>query len=181
MNFDKIDEMSQRFLVGLCEATDGNSDIQQSTTDIGAQMDIDRATASQAAEYLIGLGYVEIRTLSGGIGITKEGVSKAREWGAKLSTDASTPRLNADPVVNETGRQAVEITLDAVKTKAGHLGLDYEKLSELVADLRTIEAQMSSPFPKSEIIRQAFLSIKEILNTTDATECVVSINDLLGL
>jgi hypothetical protein len=40
---------------------------------------------------------------------------------------------------------------------------------------------MSSPFPKSEIIRQAFLSIKEILNTTDATECVVSINDLLGL
>jgi hypothetical protein len=181
MKDQSADNINHRFLVELCEATDGNADIQVSTPEIGDHIGIDKEAASQAAEYLIGSGYVEVRTLSGGIGITSEGISRARELGANLSSDADRPRLNTDPIVNETGRQAVDQTLETVKCQAGQLGLAYDKLSELVADLNTIDAQMLSPYPKTDIIRNAFLSLLDILKGAKANDGIQSIKDLLGL
>jgi hypothetical protein len=181
MRHDETDDINHRFLIKLCETTDGNSDIQVSTPDIGVQMGLDKGAAGQAAENLIGSGYVEIRTLSGGIGITPEGVRKARKLGANLSSENDKPRLNKEPVVDETGRQAVDGTLDAIKSQAGHLGLAYDKLDELLADLKTIDAQMLSPFPKTDIIRHTFLSIRGILNGPQAKDCGLKIDDLLDL
>ena len=41
----------------------------------------------------------------------------------------------------------------------GHSGPDYETLAELVADVRTIEAQMASPRPKADIVRASLTSL----------------------
>ena len=64
----------------------------------------------------------------------------------------------------------------------GRLGLDEDRLSELAAEIRTIEAQMSSPRPKANILRLSLESIEGIMEgSTDnsVTEKIASATDAL--
>jgi hypothetical protein len=62
----------------------------------------------------------------------------------------------------------------------GNLGLDFEGLSELMADLKTIDAQLGSSRPKSAIIRECLGSLKETLEGLAESESLVKIRGLLG-
>ncbi len=62
----------------------------------------------------------------------------------------------------------------------GGLGLDEDRLSELAAEIRTIEAQMGSPRPKAQIVRLSLESIEGIMEgSTDnaVTEKIASTID----
>ncbi len=75
MNSDEIDISGQQFLIQLFEQTKGDSTVQVSMYDIGDQLGLDRDIASTVAQELIGSMLVEIRTLSGGIGISADGIA----------------------------------------------------------------------------------------------------------
>jgi len=62
----------------------------------------------------------------------------------------------------------------------GNLGLDFEGLSELMADLKTIDAQLSSSRPKTAIIRECLRSLKETLEGLADNESLVKVRSLLG-
>jgi len=57
------------------------------------------------------------------------------------------------------GRQSVDQIVSELKNQAGSLGLDFDSLGELMADLKTIEVQLDSPKPKTEVIRACLRSI----------------------
>ncbi len=62
----------------------------------------------------------------------------------------------------------------------GGLGLDEDRLSELAAEISTIEAQMGSPKPKAQIVRLSLESIEGIMeSSTDnaVTEKIASAID----
>ena len=62
----------------------------------------------------------------------------------------------------------------------GGLGLDEDRMSEIAADIRTIEAQMDSPRPKAQIVRLSLESIEGIMEgSTDnaVTEKIASATD----
>ena len=62
----------------------------------------------------------------------------------------------------------------------GGLGLDEDRLSELAAEIRTIEAQLGSPRPKARIVRLSLESIEGIMEgSTDnaVTEKIASAID----
>ncbi|MDP9481110.1 MAG: hypothetical protein M3R38_36505 [Actinomycetota bacterium] len=62
----------------------------------------------------------------------------------------------------------------------GRLELDEDRLSELAAEIRTIEAQMGSPRPKAQIVRLSLESIEGIMEgSTDnaVTEKIASTID----
>ena len=160
MSDNDIDNTAQRFIIQLFEQTKGDPSVQASMYDIGEMLGLDRELASRVAEELIGLQLVEIRTLSGGIGISSEGVQRIqRLTGGSSPGDGKRFQLGDDSVLDSPGRRAVEQIAAEIKDRAGSLGLDFDTLTELMADLKTIDAQLDSSRPKTAIFRECFRSI----------------------
>ena len=81
---DDIKESLPLFLVELYHRTQGDASVKVSMYDIGESLGLDRTLSLRTAEELIGTGLVEIKTLSGIIGITTDGVTEAQQLGAFL-------------------------------------------------------------------------------------------------
>jgi hypothetical protein len=181
MNSSELDENGQQFLTQLFEQTSGDPSAQVSMYDIGEGLGMDRDTCSRVAETLMGLQLVEIRTLSGGIGISTDGASEVKRlMGSAVLTGDSACKLCDQPVMDPNSCQGVEQVAAELKGQAGNLGLDFDGLSELLADLKTIDAQLGSSRPKTAIIRECLGSIKETLVGSAESEIIVKIRGLLG-
>ena len=81
---DDIKESLPLFLVELYHRTQGDVSVKVSMFDIGESLGLDRKLSLRTAEELIGTGLAEIKTLSGIIGITTDGVTEAQQLGAFL-------------------------------------------------------------------------------------------------
>jgi len=181
MQSDEIDITGQQFLIRLFEQTKGDSTVQVSMYDIGDQLGLERDSASAVAQGLIGSMLVEIRTLSGGIGISVDGSQMARKLiGPMTPTGNEFVRLDDTPLVNSSGRQAVEQIVSELKNRAGSLELDFDTLSDLMADLKTIDAQLGSSRPKTAIIRECLFSILSVLINAGDNETAGRIRTLIG-
>jgi hypothetical protein len=181
MTISELDESGQQFLIQLFEQTGGDPSVQASMYDIGEHLCLDRDSASRVAETLMGLQLVEIRTLSGGIGISADGANEVKRLLGSASTANGSPgRLSDQPVMDSTGCRGVEQVAGELKGRAGKLGLDFDGLSELMADLKTIDAQLGSSRPKSAIIRECLRSLREALEGSAEAEVLQKIKGLLG-
>jgi len=181
MSSSELDESGQQFLIQLFEQTGGDPSAQVSMYDVGEEFGLDRDASSRVAETLIGLQLVEIRTLSGGIGISTEGISEvSRLTGGVSSADGSPGKLTDQPVMDSISCQRVEQAAGELKSQAGNLGLDFDGLSELMADLKTIDAQLGSSRPKTAIIRECLGSIKEVLEGAGSGDSLLKVRRLLG-
>jgi hypothetical protein len=181
MNSSELDEGGQQFLIQLFEQTGGDSSVQVSMYDVGEGLGLDRDTSSRVAETLIGLQLVEIRTLSGGIGISTEGANEvSRLTGGASLANGSRGKLTDQLVMDTTGCRGVEQAAAELKSRAGNLGLDFDGLSELMADLKTIDAQLGSSRPKTAIIRECLCSIKAVLEGVGNGDSLLEVSVLLG-
>ena len=181
MNSSELDEAGQQFLIQLFEQTSGDPSAQASMYDVGEGLGLDRDASSRVAETLMGLELVEIRTLSGGIGISTEGADEVKRLTGGLSpAGGSTGKLTDQPLMDPVSTQGVELAAGELKSQAGNLGLDFDGLSELMADLKTIDAQLGSSRPKTAIIRECLRSIKEVLEGGGNNDSLVKIRALLG-
>ena len=181
MSPDELDTTGQQFLIQLFEQTKGDSAVQVSMYDIGEKLGLDRDIASTVAQEIIGSMLVEIRTLSGGIGISADGSQMAQKLigPAAASTDEFA-KLDDTPVLNASGRQAVEQIVSELKSQAGSLGLDFDTLAELMADLKTIDAQLGSSRPKTAIITECLFSILAVLKNSGDNKTAGRIRTLVG-
>jgi len=181
MKLNEIDITGQQFLIQLFEQTKGDSTSQVSMYDIGDQLGLDRDIASAVAQELIGSMLVEIRTLSGGIGISADGSQMAQKLiGPAESSSDEFAELDDAPLLNTSGRQAVEKIASDLKVQTGSLGLDFDTLTELMADLKTIDAQLGSSRPKTAIIRACLRSILAVLTNSGDNQISERIRRLVG-
>ena len=181
MNSDEIDISRQQFLIQLFEQTKGDPTVQVSMYDIGDRLGLDRDIASTVAQELIGSMLVEIRTLSGGIGISADGLQMAQKLiGPAASSGDESTKLDDAPVLNSSRRQAVEQIASELKNQAGSLGLDFDTLTELLADLKTIDAQLGSSRPKTAIIRESLRSILAVCKNSRDNKISDRIRTLVG-
>jgi len=181
INSDEIDIAGQQFLIQLFEQTKGNSAVQVSMYDIGDQLGLDRDVASTVAQELIGSMLVEIRTLSGGIVINGDGSQMAQKLiGPAAASSDEFAKLDDTPLLNASGRQAVEQIVSELKNQAGALGLDFDTLAELMADLKTIDAQLGSSRPKTAIIRECLFSVLAVLKNSGDNKTADKIRTLVG-
>lgn len=180
MTISELDETGQQFLIQLFDQTSGDSSTQVSMYDVGEGLGLDRDTSSRVAETLIGLQLVEIRTLSGGIGISTEGANEVKRLTGGVSHAGDSPsKLTDQPVMDSVSCECVEEAAGELKSRAGNLGLDFDGLSELMADLKTIDAQLGSSRPKTAIIRECLRSIKGVLEGAAEAEILAKIRTLL--
>jgi len=180
MSLHELGENEKNFLLQIYNSTKGDTSVQVSMYDIGAALDFDRDASSKLAEELIGWELIEIRTLSGGIGICAGAVTEIEEAGiAESHTQETIGALGSEPIIDGDARRAVERISEDVKEQVGSLGLKFDLLTELMADLKTIDAQLESPRPKTAIIRESLKSLKDVLVMSGADKGLVGINALL--
>lgn len=181
MTLSELDENGQQYLIQLFEQTNGDTAAQVSMYDVGEGLGMDHDASARVAETLIGFQLAEIRTLSGGIGISAEGAAEVKGLiGDALPTGGTPGQLSDQPIMDAPSCQTVEQVTDSLKCQTGNLGLDFDGLSEMMADLKTIDAQLDSSRPKTAIIRECLRSIKALLEVQPESESLLKVNGLLG-
>jgi len=174
-------ETGQQFMVQLFAQTRGDQSVQVSMYDIGGLLGLERDAAARVAQELIGLQMVEIRTLSGGICISAAGSEMVQGLIGPLAADVGdSTKLGGEPLLNSASRQALEQIVSEIKDQTGTLGLDFDSLTELVADLKSIDAQLGSSRPKTAIIRACLHSISGVVKGAANTGLCGKISGLLG-
>jgi len=161
--FDDLNESARQFLKRLFEQTGGETSRQLSMYDIGTDLGWEREAASRIAQDLMADGLVEVRTLSGGIGLSTAGVGVMQAVLGAGNPLSARPRLGTDRILDPPVCQSVMQVCDGIKAAAGSLGLDFDSLAELVADLKTVSAQLGSPKPKTAVVREGLRSIEGVL------------------
>lgn len=157
MDISQLDETARQFIEALYSRTDGSGKTQASMYEVGAAVGLDRDGSAFVAQELMGMGLVEIRTLSGGIGISAEAASLL---GSDQGAAAEAPlTLGADPYLDAARIAAVEGVMTEIKTAIGEIGISYEKLSDLIADIRTVEAQLTSSRPKTGVVKDCLAAM----------------------
>jgi hypothetical protein len=179
-NFNDLREPGRQFLSRLFEQTCGQTSRQVSMYDVGAGLGWEREAASQTAQDLMAAGLVEIRTLSGGIGLSTAGAEALAADSALGGPDQGLPRLGPGRILDPAASQAVEQVCESIKVQAGALGLDFDSLAELVADLKTVSDQLGSPRPKTAVIRESLRSIEGVLKRFAGNKHLTDIRTLIA-
>lgn len=176
-----LSDIGQQFMIELFEQTRDDQSVQVSMYDIGGRLGLERDAASRVAEELIGLQMVEIRTLAGGIGISAAGCEMVQGLIGPLAADSGDAvKLGVEPLLNSAGRHALEQIVAEIKDQAGMLGLDFDTLTELMADLKSIDAQLESSRPKTAIIRECLRSLSGVLKGKPGSPLNARVDGLLG-
>lgn len=167
------------FLYELYTRTQGNIDTQVSMHDVGAALGLDKNEAGSLAENLFIQGLAELKTLSGGIGITNQGMKILDIIPPSRPGDESLA-LGNTIVLEDKGKDAVEKILKEIKKHIVTSKPSYEALEELIMDIKTIEIQMLSPHPKTQIIREIFRSIHACINKQAPEDLVTKLEMLVA-
>jgi hypothetical protein len=158
---------AERYLFELWQRSQGDAQTQVSMFETGAAIGLEKDAARRLAEDLIAEGLVEIKTLSGGIAITEQGIAAIGAASGNPSADLS---LGRGPILEDKGRQALEQILTAVKNHIASAPRPYASLEELLIDIKTIEVQLLSPRPKTEVIRSVLCALRDGLQSCGAAE-----------
>ncbi len=164
MNMDNPE--AKAYLLELYKITGGDTNAKVSMYEAGKNIGMEKQDAGKTAEELFMYGYAEIKTLSGGIGITMDGIKAVQEMTGEKSDDKSLS-LGSGPVLEDSARENMEKILRDIKAEITGANLSYEIMEEIVIDIKTIEVQMLSPNPKTEIIREILRSLQKSLATPE--------------
>jgi hypothetical protein len=180
MTFDEMDEADRQFLKCLFEQTLGQPSRQVSMYDVGAVLGWDRDASSRTAQDLMGAGLAEIRTLSGGIGISAAGAAMVQSALGSENRGTAAARLGNNRIMDKAACLAVERVCDDIKAQAGSLGLDFDTLAEVMADLKTVAEQLGSSRPKTAIVREGLRSLEGVLKKFSETNSLACVRALIG-
>ncbi len=162
-----ISKDAKRFLTELYARTGGDSGATVSMYEVVEADDWSRERSGAAGEELIGWGLVEVRTLSGGVAICESGIEYFKKEEAEKVGEPAAP-LGSETVLGDEAREAVDALISRLKIRTETFGLGFEKLAEMIADLKTAGAQLSSPRPKTSVIKEVFRSVLAVLDTVES-------------
>lgn len=157
-------ERNNDFLLELYNQTEGDTDRQVSMHDIGAAIGMEKADASTLAEDLIMDMLVELKTLSGGIGITAKGLEKLQQLGMVRSSATTAYRLSREKVATADDLDAIHTIIKEIQLSIPQADSEFENLEELIIDLKTLEVQLLSPRPKTSVVREILRSLYDCMN-----------------
>lgn len=190
------------FLNRLYEITEGNEYSHVNKWRLGQGLGFESNETKLITQYLKGEGLIEYTTLDGGISITHFGVLQVEE----AISNPEKPTYYFPPVTNiiniqkmvnsqiqqgtthstQTGSfnsqdlQSLADFINLLRGKLPELNLKPEDKKEVEADIETIEAQLSSPKPKSVIIKECLGTIRNILEGITGSILASGLCNMLG-
>ena len=153
------------FLSELYRAVGSDTSAQAAMQDIGRSIGLEEDEAGQIAQDLCIKGLAELKTLSGGIGITVQGLEALNITPPPGSGTASGPSLGSAPILDTDRADGVVEMLATIKKEMADIKSPYDAVETLVIDIKTIEVQMLSPEPKTKIIKEGFCSLLQTIQT----------------
>lgn len=162
---DTSNSATKAYLFQLYSMAQGDPLVQVSMYEVGEILGLEKAEAGTLAEALFIEGYAELKTLSGGIGITRQGLA-ALDMKINYQGDEAL-QLGSGPVMEDQGKESLGKILGEIKAFMEGGKTPYVQLEEMVMDIKTIEIQMLSPQPKTGIIREILRSIAKCLAAGD--------------
>jgi hypothetical protein len=172
--------VAKSYLTELCTRTQGDIGAQVSMFDVGAAIGLEKTDAGIMAEELIIEGLAELKSLSGGIGITTQGIEMIRGKTVAAPIPAGdTLQLGSGTVLGEKGRQAMEKVLGNIRTAVTQLNATFGQVEEIIIDIKTIETQMLSPNPKIAVIREVLRSLHKNLTSLGGSNALATEIDAL--
>ena len=176
-----LDELHGRsFLDELYRQTKGDTAVQVSMYEVGTAIGLDKGQAGSLAESLIVDGFVELKTLAGGIGITNEGLaSLGLTAPAGPAVDAALS-FSHGAVATENDQQTVAELVRQIKDSLPGRSLPYDSLEEIVIDLKTVELHLLSPKPKIAVLRELFRSLHDALVAAGIKETAAVLKAVIG-
>lgn len=175
---DLNDPEAKAYLFELYTMTQGDTDVMVSLYDVGTPLGLEKADAARIAEALFIQGYAEMKTLSGGIGITDQGL-EVLEIKVSPKSGGKDLELGIGPTLEDQGRKNVETLIQDIQSAIPGMTLPYQHLEEIVMDIKTIEVQMLSPLPKVSIIREVLRSLQQSLISMGADELNIKLTALI--
>jgi hypothetical protein len=155
------------YLNQLYVMTQGDPATQVSMYDIGAALGLEKSEAGTMAESLFIQDLAELKTLSGGIGITDGGLKALGKSSPSPHPDQAIS-LGRDPVLAPEKKEMVSGLLAEIKSVLEKENHPYTWVEEVVMDIKTMEIQLLSPKPKTSIVREIFNSLHRNLKQSDA-------------
>lgn len=177
MNSDEI--TSKGYLEELYRVTGGSQDSQASMYDIGATMGLEKAEAGRIAEDLMVQGFVELKTLAGGIAITDGGLDFLGVAVPTSGAPDETEQLSAEKVATEGDRAIVEKLCTMIKREIHGKDIDYNTLEATVFDLKSIDLQLLSPHPKNVVLKELLRSIRDNVSEKETETICAAIETVL--
>ena len=163
MELNKMDLSNPELTAYLNQVKDmtGADPAQQvSMYDAGEALGLDRSQAEEMAQALFIEEYAELKTLSGGIGITASGLKALGVPLPKSASGSANDTISREYVMTEEDKQVLDRLLEDVKSAIAGQPVDYTLLDSVVTDIKTIELHMLSPEPKTGVIRALIDSIR---------------------
>jgi len=184
MDIEETKKKRFQFLHRLYELADGDEHSFFDPSQIGQEIGFDEELTYKIVQYLEGEGLVRTVDLGGDIVISHFGVREIEE--ALTNPDSPTPHFppvnvisigqminsqiqQASPeatqlvIIGEDKYEELKKIIQALKESLDQLGLEQLKKSDLVAQIQTMEAQMSSSKPNAGIISWCLSTIQRIL------------------
>ena len=128
------------YLYKLYEMTHADPAAQVSMYEVGEALGVENDEAGQMAETLFMGGHAELKTLSGGIGITLMGMDALGVTPA-VAPGLETPALGNEIVLTDPDRNHVDTLLGDIKSGMASAKAEYQVLETLVMDIKTIEVE----------------------------------------
>jgi len=184
INVEEMKKKRFQFLYKLYELSRGSEMKWSDTREINSTLGFDDQEVSNIAQYLKGEYLLEFKTMSGAIAISHWGIKEVEDAlsnpdrptthflpvnvisiGQMVNSQIQQDSPNATQVTNFDGKkiEALGELVSLLKESIDRLGLQKQEKSDLDAELRTLEAQMSSSKPKGSIISESLGSVKTIL------------------
>lgn len=155
---DITDAEAKSFMLELYSMTEGNTDTQVSMHDVGESLGLDRDGSSAIAEDLIIDEFIELKTLSGGIGITPKGLEALQLTGV-AGVGSGLSKLSDSPFLDEEGLKTVNTLLTKVKEALASPDTSYSQLEEIILDIKTVEVHILSTRPSTPVVREILKSL----------------------
>jgi hypothetical protein len=172
-------ETTRQFLSELMRCTQGDPQAKISMYEVGAALGLEKAEAGKLAEDVIAEGWAEIKTLSGDIGITPDGI-EASGGTAAVGDRPQALSMGKGPIIQNDGRTAVEQILGQVQERLISLSLPYDTLEEIVMDIKTTRVQLLSPKPKTAIMKAVLGSLGDAMHSAGASDTAAQIKNLIN-
>ncbi len=163
-----LDDLSNKsFLEELYRQTKGDLQSQASMYEVGASMGLAKGEAGSLAEELMVAGLVELRTLSGSVSITREGLSSLGIAAPAAPAEGVNQKFSDGPAANKADREILSRLIDTMKTCLSEMKMEYTRLEEIIIDLKTLEVQLMSPAPKVAVCRELLRSLHTSFQVID--------------
>jgi hypothetical protein len=177
MNSDEM--TSTTYLQELYNVTQGNTETQVSMHDTGINLGFDKAESGRIAEELMVQGYIELKTLAGGISITDEGLRFLGFTPQSNRSEVEALTLSSGPIVNEDDKAMCKKVMSSIQNELSTLELDFPSIEQIVLDLKAMDIHLLSSSPKTAVLLELFRSISDCFDSNTESRTRTGLTDLL--